>query len=77
MKYPLAILAAGLVAGCTTPGSGDCESDWRSLGQRDGRIGASSQVERYAAKCGKAADEAAYAEGYREGFARRPYIPSF
>jgi len=52
-----------LSAGCTAPGSRDCESDWTSLGQRDGRLGTGSQAERYAAKCGKPVDAAAYDEG--------------
>ena len=65
------------LAGCTAPGSRDCESDWGSLGQRDGRLGASPQAERYAAKCGKPIDTAAYDAGYREGSSRRPHVPSF
>jgi hypothetical protein len=47
-----------------------------SIGQRDGRLNVGSQAERYAARCG-AVDTAAYEEGYRQGFAQRPYVRSF
>ena len=73
----LAMLVVLLSAGCTVPGSRDCETDWTSLGQRDGRLGAGSQAERYAAKCGKPVDAAAYDEGYRQGASQRPHVPSF
>jgi hypothetical protein len=39
----------------------------------DGRIGADSQVERYAASC-SGMDSARYEEGWREGLAMRPRI---
>jgi len=73
----LAMLVVILMTGCTVPGSRDCETDWTSLGQRDGRLGAGSQAERYAAKCGKPVDTAAYDAGYREGSSHRPHVPSF
>jgi hypothetical protein len=73
----LTALVIFFLAACTTPGSRDCEADWGSLGQRDGRLGAGSQAERYAAKCGKPVDAAAYEEGYRQGSSLRPYVPSF
>jgi hypothetical protein len=65
----LGVLAA---AGCAA----DCGSDWRSTGERDGRLGAGSQAERYAARCGVPVDAAAYEEGYRLGFSHRP-IPNW
>jgi hypothetical protein len=65
-----------LLAGCAGAG-GDCAGDWRSIGQRDGRINAGSHPERYAARCGTTVDTAAYEAGYREGAAQRPTIPSF
>jgi hypothetical protein len=71
----LLILGALAVAGCAG-GVGDCGSDWRSIGARDGRINAGSQAERYAARCSGPVDTAAYEEGYRAGFAQRP-IPSW
>jgi hypothetical protein len=63
-----------LAAGCA---SIDCGSDWYAIGQRDGRIGADSQAERYAAQCGAQVDRARYAEGLQAGFAMRPRVPSF
>lgn len=72
----LAILAAALVAGCAATAS-DCGPDWRAIGQRDGRLDAGSQAARYAARCNTTVDTAAYEQGYREGLAQRPRIPSF
>ena len=71
---PLAILSLLALAGCA--GGVDCGPDWRSVGERDGRINAGSQVANYAARCGTPVDAAAYEEGYRAGFARRP-IPGW
>ena len=68
---PLAILAAALLAGCAATAA-DCGPDWRSVGERDGRIGAGMQHERYAARCNTTVDVPAYAEGYRQGFSLRP-----
>jgi hypothetical protein len=68
------ILGVALIAGCA--GTGDCGGNWRDIGQRDGRMGAGSHPERYAARCGPI-DTAAYQEGYRLGFAQRPNIPAF
>jgi len=66
--YRFLLLLPFLVAGCATV---DCGSDWFAIGQRDGRINAGSQAERYAVKC-TGIDTARYGEGYREGFAQRP-----
>ena len=68
MNKALAILALTLLGGCAV----DCGSDWRSTGERDGRINAGSQAERYAASCGGKMDATAYQEGYRAGFSQRP-----
>jgi hypothetical protein len=54
----------------------DCGGDWYQLGQRDGRLGASSQVEYYGARCNAQPDAERYAEGYRAGFAQRP-VPNW
>jgi hypothetical protein len=62
-----------LLAGCVAV---DC-GDWRAIGQRDGRLNAGSHPEHYAARCGASVDVAAYEQGYREGAAQRPYVPSF
>ena len=56
-----------LVSACAS----ECGSDWYQVGERDGRMGAGSQAERYTARCGQV-DTARYNEGYREGFALRP-----
>lgn len=62
-----------VISGCAA----DCGPDWYQIGERDGRLGAQSQVEYYAARCGGARPDAArYAEGYRAGFARRP-VPNW
>src|SRR5687767_2775671 len=71
---PLLALIALAIAGCAT--SADCGSDRRPTGERDGRRGAGSQAERYAARCGVPVDAAAYDEGYRLGFSHRP-IPNW
>jgi hypothetical protein len=65
-------LVCAALAGCTA----DCGQDWRQLGERDGRLGASSQLENYAARCGTRPDAERYNEGYRAGFAQRP-IPNW
>lgn len=64
----LGILVVTLLAGCAA----DCGPDWRAVGQRDGRMGAGSQAERYATRCGTPVDRTAYEQGYGEGFAQRP-----
>jgi len=43
-----------------------------TIGERDGRIGAGLQHERYAARCNATVDTQAYEEGYRQGFSLRP-----
>jgi hypothetical protein len=68
MNKNLAILTLAILGGCAV----DCGSDWRSTGEREGRINAGSQAQRYSAQCGAQMDSAAYQEGYRAGFAQRP-----
>src|SRR5688500_7796184 len=68
----ITVLAALALTGCAGSGSSDCGPDWRSVGQRDGRMNAGSQAANYAARCGTPVDGAAYEEGYRAGFAQRP-----
>lgn len=71
----LAILAVLALAGCA--GSGvDCGPDWRSIGERDGRINAGSQAANYTRRCAGPVDTASYEEGYRLGFSQRP-IPNW
>ena len=52
------MLAALALTGCAGSGSSDCGPDWRSVGQRDGRMNAGSQAANYAARCVAAADGA-------------------
>jgi hypothetical protein len=66
-------IACACLAGCAT----DCGPDWFAVGQRDGRIGADSQIENYAARCGGSVDRARYAEGLQSGAAMRPRIAAF
>jgi hypothetical protein len=53
----------------------DCASDWFEIGKRDGRIGAYSQADRYAARCGAAVDRERYEQGHRAGSAERARPP--
>lgn len=66
----LLLLAVLALSGCA--GTADCGPDWFAIGQRDGRINAGSQAERYAARCSGSVDRDRYAEGYAEGFSHRP-----
>ena len=71
MKNAL-IVASCLITGCA---SVDCGPDWYGIGQRDGRIGADSQIENYAGRCTGNVDRARYAEGLESGRAMRPRPP--
>jgi len=71
MKTALMALCL-MAAGCA---SVDCGPDWYGIGQRDGRIGADSQIENYAARCGADVDRGRYAEGLESGRAMRPRPP--
>ncbi|HEY5898133.1 MAG TPA: hypothetical protein VIV54_11240 [Burkholderiales bacterium] len=76
MKYLVYAAAfATLASGCAAIDGADCSSDMYQVGMRDGRLGAGSQIERYAGRCaasGGRADSSRYAEGYAAGFAQRP-----
>lgn len=74
MNKTAAFAACALIAGCAGV---DCGSDWYAVGQRDGRLGAESQAEAYAARCGGNIDRARYQEGLQAGLAMRPRVPSF
>lgn len=71
----LLVVTVTVLGGCTS--AADCGPDWRSIGQRDGRMNAGSQAERYATRCPSAVDRAAYEEGYGLGFSQRPTISAF
>lgn len=73
----LALISLVALAGCAGADSRDCSGDWFLIGERDGRLNAGSQAERYAARCGVPVDTARYDEGYRKGVSGRPYVPSF
>jgi hypothetical protein len=65
----ISILAASaLCAACTTAGN----TDWYSIGTRDGRIGAWPQDDYMQSRFGTSADRAQYLRGWEDGFARRP-----
>jgi hypothetical protein len=75
MNKALALAAcSAIMAGCAGV---DCSSDWYSTGQSDGRIGADSQAERYAAHCSGQIDRQRYEEGRQSGLAMRPRISAF
>jgi hypothetical protein len=67
-----ALILAMALAGCA---SFDCGPDWYATGQRDGRLGADSQIENYAARCGGNVERGRYAEGLESGRAMRPRPP--
>jgi hypothetical protein len=71
MRRLVMLFVLGL-AGCAGVSSSDCGPDWFAIGQRDGRMDAGRQIERYAARCGTPVDVQRYEEGYREGFSQRP-----
>lgn len=71
----LAILAVATLSGCAGAGSSDCTGDWFDIGKRDGRMGAFSQPDLYAKRCGVPVDTQRYEEGYRAGSAERPRPP--
>ena len=58
-----------LAGGCAV--GNDCAMSPSELGQRDGVLGA-NQAGRYTAACGGTFDAERYAEGFRDGFSRRP-----
>jgi hypothetical protein len=64
-----------ILSGCAV--GNDCAMNSFELGQRDGILAAvSNQADRYAASCGSRFDAGRYAEGYRDGFARRGKVYS-
>jgi hypothetical protein len=69
------LLAIVSLSGCAGAGGVDCAADWFEIGKRDGRIGAYSQADRYAARCGAALDRERYEQGHRAGSAERPRPP--
>jgi hypothetical protein len=72
MKPVLGVALSGLLlGGCAV----NCGADWREVGTNEGRLGASPQVERYAASC-SAFNREAYTEGWSAGNAARPRIPA-
>jgi hypothetical protein len=72
----MALLAAiAALSGCAGLQEADCGGDWFMIGKRDGRLGAVSQVERYASICSTPVDRARYEEGHRAGSAERPRPP--
>jgi hypothetical protein len=75
MRKTLALAAFCLaVPGCAAIAKLDCDTDWYETGRRDGRLGASSQIESYAARCGGNVDRARYEEGWQAGSAMRPRL---
>jgi uncharacterized protein DUF2799 len=73
MRLAAILFCSMLLAHCTSLGTQACNADWRQVGERDGRMGATSQFENYAARCPGARPEAAlYAEGWQSGLASRP-----
>jgi hypothetical protein len=75
MKTGIAALAFLFTAGCAGISSIDCTADAYALGERDGRLGATPQVEFYAQRCAVAPDRAKYDAGWQAGRAQRPVPP--
>lgn len=77
MKLLISAMACALLTtGCAGMSDSDCRTDWYQLGARDGRLGASSQLDLYAARCTAQPDSSRYSEGYRAGFSERP-VPTW
>jgi hypothetical protein len=73
------VLAVGCLtlAGCAAIARLECDTDWYETGRRDGILGADSQLENYAARCGGKLDRGRYAEGLQVGLGMRPRISAF
>jgi hypothetical protein len=71
MKLIAAALLCSLAAGCAGSRA-DCGPDWRAIGQRDGRLGATPQADIYARRCGVTVDADQYTQGWRDGYSMRP-----
>ena len=52
-----------------------CDTDWYETGRRDGRLGASPQIDSYVERCGDNVDRARYTEGWEVGWGMRPLGP--
>ncbi len=74
IKVLAAAACSALMTGCAGIGASDCGPDWYSIGQRDGRMGADSQIDNYASRCSVQVDRARYTEGWQAGAAMRPRI---
>jgi hypothetical protein len=75
----LAAVSSLAIAGCASLIEEECRGDWYQIGQRDGRLGASPQLEIYAARCapvGVQPDAVRYDEGWKAGFGARP-VPTW
>ena len=72
MKHLLCLTTLLLASGCASMGGADCATDAFQLGQRDGRIGASPQADRYAARCNAPVDAEKYQAGWSAGYSQRP-----
>jgi hypothetical protein len=72
-QFLAGVACCASLAGCAS----DCGPDWYAIGQRDGRLGASSQADAYAARCSVPVDRARYEEGLQSGLAMRPRISAF
>ena len=75
MKSMAMLGAAALVLqGCAAIAVDECTADSYQVGRRDGRIGAYSQADAYAQRCGTRGgfDASRYLEGWRDGWADRP-----
>jgi hypothetical protein len=76
MKHLVCAAVFSIAAsGCAAINEADCHTDMYQVGMRDGRLGAGSQIDRYAGRCaasGGGTDASRYADGYAAGFAQRP-----
>jgi len=72
MRALVCVSACLLATGCASFGGAECGADAYSLGQRDGRLGATHQAPLYDQRCPAPVDRAKYEEGWRVGFGQRP-----
>ena len=76
MRILLTVACVTMLAGCARLEELDCGTDWYVLGRRDGILGADSQSNVYARRCGGAVDDVRYRNGWQDGFRSRPRPPA-
>jgi hypothetical protein len=72
MKKMLTLAACCMtLAGCAAL---ECDTNWYETGRRDGILGADTQIENYARRCGGKLDRGRYTQGLQQGLSMRPRV---